>query len=90
VWILDAAVGTVTVVDADSLEVRGTVRVGDDEKSLVFGADAARLADGGANSVTRIDALTRDVTTFPMRGPVGAVAAETDPVAVWVLLARAK
>jgi hypothetical protein len=37
-----------------------------------------------------IDALTRDVTTFPMRGPVGDVATEADPAAVWVLLARAK
>ncbi|HET7309111.1 MAG TPA: hypothetical protein VFJ54_03185, partial [Actinomycetota bacterium] len=90
VWILDAGVGTVTVVDADTLEVRGTVRVGDDEKRLVVGADAAWLADGNANSVTRIDALTRDVTTFPMRGPVGDVATEADPAAVWVLLARAK
>jgi predicted Ser/Thr protein kinase len=90
VWILDAGVGTVTVVDADTLEVRGTVRVGDDEKKLVVGADAAWLADGNANSVTRIDALTRDVTTFPMRGPVGDVATEADPAAVWVLLARAK
>jgi streptogramin lyase len=90
VWILDATVGTVTVVDAESLEVRGTVRVGDDEKRLVFGADAAWLADGSANSVTRIDALTSDVTTFPMGGPVADVAVDTDPVAVWVLLARAK
>jgi predicted Ser/Thr protein kinase len=90
VWILDASVGTVTVVDADTLEVRDTVRVGDDEKRLVVGADAAWLADGNANSVTRIDALTRDVTTFPMRGPVGDVATEADPGAVWVLLARAK
>jgi streptogramin lyase len=90
VWILDATVGTVTVVDTDTLEVRGTVRVGDDEKRLVVGADAAWLADGNANSVTRIDALTRDVTTFPMRGPVGDVAVEADPGAVWVLLARAK
>ena len=90
VWILDATVGTVTVVDADTLEVLGTVRVGNDEKRLVFGADAAWLADGNANSVTRIDALTRDVTMFPMRGPVGDVAVETDPGAVWVLLARAK
>ena len=89
-WILDATVGTVTVVDADTLEVLGTVRVGNDEKRLVFGADAAWLADGNANSVTRIDALTRDVTMFPMRGPVGEVAVETDPGTVWVLLARAK
>jgi hypothetical protein len=29
-----------------------------------------------------IDALTRDVTTFPMRGPVGDVATEADPAAV--------
>lgn len=64
--------------------------MGDDEKRLVVGADAAWLADGNANSVTRIEALTRDVTTFPMRGPVGDVAVETDPAAVRLLLARAK
>jgi Protein kinase domain len=88
VWILDATVGIVTVVEPQSLEVRGTVRVGDDEKRLLFGADAAWLADGSANSVTRIDALTSDVTTFPMGGPVADVTVETATGAVWVLLAR--
>jgi hypothetical protein len=34
--------------------------------------------------------MTRDVTTFPIRGPVGDVATEADPAAVRVLLARAK
>jgi hypothetical protein len=34
--------------------------------------------------------MTRDVTTFPMRGPVGDVAVGADPAAVWVLLVRAK
>jgi len=37
-----------------------------------------------------IEAMTRDVTTFPMRGPVGDVATEADPAAVWLLLAREK
>jgi len=40
--------------------------------------------------LSTIEAMTRYVTTFPMRGPVGDVATEADPGAVWVLLARAK
>jgi hypothetical protein len=44
----------------------------------------------GARIGSEIDCLTRDVTTFPMRGPTGDVAVEMDPGAVWVLLARAK
>ena len=69
VWVLDRAAGvsrswtpTLTVVD--------TVRVGEDEQHLVFGADAVWLADGPATTLSRIDPVTRELTTFPTAGPV--------------------
>jgi streptogramin lyase len=81
-------VGTVTLVDPTTLAVEATVRAGDDERELVFGADAAWLADGNADTVSRIDPLTRDLEAFPMGGPVANVAVDSATGEVWVLLAE--
>ena len=66
---------------------RDTVRVGDEVASIVFGAGAVWPANGGANSVPRIDPLTRGLTSFPRGGPLADVAVDRDSGAAWALLA---
>lgn len=87
VWVLDKAVGIVSAVDPQTLTVEATVRVGDGEEGIVSGAGAVWLADGDAGSISRIDPLTRELTVFPMAGPVAEVAVDPDASAVWILLA---
>ena len=86
VWVLDRAVGIVSVVDPQTLTVDATVRVGDEEQNLVFGAGAVWLADGPATTLSRIDPVTRELTTYPMAGPVVDVAVDQDTGALWVLI----
>jgi DNA-binding beta-propeller fold protein YncE len=83
---LDRAVGTVSVVDPRTLTVDATVRLGDEEQSLVFGAGAVWLADGPATTLSRIDPVTRELTAYPMAGPVVDVAVDQDTGALWVLI----
>ncbi|MGA9162591.1 MAG: hypothetical protein WB297_17245 [Actinomycetota bacterium] len=54
------------------------MRAGDEEQNIVFGAGGLWLADGIANSVFRIDPVTRELTVFPMAGPVADVAVDPD------------
>jgi len=60
---------TTNRVPSPVLVLRDTVRVGDEVASIVFGAGAVWLANGGANSVPRIDPLTRGLTSFPRVDP---------------------
>ncbi len=85
---LDEEIGTVTVLDPEALSVKDTIRVGDDERDMMFGAGSVWLADGDAGSVTRIDPLTRDLTTFPVAGAALSVAVDPATGEVWSFVAR--
>jgi YVTN family beta-propeller protein len=84
VWVLDHEAGVVSVVDPDTLSVIGTVRVGGDERDIVFGADAVWLADGADRSLTRIDPVGRQTTSFDVPGEAQCVTVDQDGE-VWAL-----
>ena len=73
------------MVDPDTLRVLDTVRVGGDERDIVFGDDAVWLADGSGRSVTKIDPVSTQLTTFEMEGEAAYVAVDEDTGDVWAL-----
>ena len=85
---LDQEIGTISVVDPVSFTIVDAIRVGDDEIDMVFGAGALWLADGLAGSVTRVDALTHEVASFPVDGIVLSVAADPRTGEIWTFVAR--
>ena len=87
VWVLDRAVGTVSVVDPQTLTVDATVRVGEEEEAdTVFGAASCSKPTALRTTMSRIDPVTRELTTYPMAGPVVDVAVDQDTGALWVLI----
>jgi YVTN family beta-propeller protein len=77
-----AAPGTVAVVDAKTLRVVDSVRVGSEPVAIVYGHDSVWVANSEDGTVSRIDPKTRDVeATIGVPSPVDlAVGAH----AIWV------
>jgi len=86
VWVLDHEAGVVSVVDPESLAVLDTVRVGGDERDIVFGAEAVWLADGSDRSITRIDPVSRQTTQVELEGEAQYVTVDQDSADVWVMV----
>jgi YVTN family beta-propeller protein len=72
-----AAAGTVLILDADTLELEETVEVGSQPAEVTFSADGAYafVANGGSESVTVIDAMTKQV--------VQTIEVDANPVGAW-------
>ena len=83
---LDHEAGVVSVVDPDSLSVLDTVRVGGDERDIVFGAGAVWLADGSDRSVTRIDPVNMQTAHFEVAGEALHVTVDRGTGDLWVLV----
>jgi virginiamycin B lyase len=77
IWVTRADGAEVTIVDAATGAIVGTVHGGPKPRFLTAGAGAVWTLNPGDGSVTRVDARTRQVTaTAPLRtpGPGGDIA----------------
>ena len=73
---MDAA-GTVLVYDANTYSLKNTITVGEDPAEVTFSADGSKayVCNGGSNTVTVINPITKSVIT--------TLAVGLDPVGAW-------
>ncbi|HEX5949739.1 MAG TPA: protein kinase, partial [Actinomycetota bacterium] len=86
VWVLDPAARTVTPIDPDTHTAERAIGVGPDPVDLAVGAGAVWVADQ-TGMVTRIDAVTSDVTQLEVGSPIAAVEVDPTDGMLWLLIA---
>ncbi|MBK9327937.1 MAG: DUF1513 domain-containing protein [Sphingobacteriales bacterium] len=71
------ATGTVLVYDANTYSLKNTITVGEDPAEVTFSADGSKayVCNGGSNTVTVINPITKSVIT--------TLAVGLDPVGAW-------
>jgi streptogramin lyase len=83
-WFVDSSVGFAQEIEADGLGEQ--IPVGTEPVAIAVGTDHVWVASRGDGSVSRIDADSHVVETFPVPGSPIALAVEPQSRAVWVYL----
>src|SRR6266545_355805 len=84
IWVTSADTNTVSRIDANSHELRDTIRVGDGPSGIAFGGGDIWVANTLAGTVSRIDPDSNDVVGDPIRVGNNPTAVAFGEGAVWV------
>src|SRR6266511_1701775 len=84
IWVTSADTNSVYRIDANSHELRDTIRVGDGPSGIAFGGGDIWVANTLAGTVSRIDPDSNDVVGDPIRVGNNPTAVAFGEGAVWV------